>query len=325
MWKGFQRPQKVEIEAETLSPTFVRMVAQPLEPGFGTTIGNALRRCLLSSIEGAAITAIRIEGVLHEFSSVSGVVEDVTDIILNLKQVALRTPDSETRYVRLDAKGPGEVLAGSFSGDPNVQVADGDAKVATLNEEGHLKLEARVAWGRGYVPAEKNFDETMGIGWIPIDALHSPVSRVNFKVENARVGRATDSEKLILEVWTNGTVAPEDAVSMASELLRDHLTIFLGGRQVLEATVRPTGTEGTNTLDGLLDRSVDDLDGVSVRSINCLKNANIHTLRDLVSRSPREMEEIKNFGKKSLEEVEQVLGTLGLHFGMEVGGSTTAG
>lgn len=325
MWKGFQRPQKVEIEAETLSPTFVRMTAQPLEPGFATTLGNALRRVLLSSIEGAAITAIKIEGVLHEFSSVSGVVEDVTDIILNLKQVGLKAHDSETRFIRLDVKGPGEVAAGQFTGDPSIEVADGEAKVATLNEEGHLRLEARVGWGRGYVPAEKNFDESMGIGWIPIDAIHSPVSRVNFKVENARLGRATDYEKLVLEVWTNGTIAPEDAVSMAAELLRDHLTIFLGGRQVLDATVRPAKSEDTSAMDSLLTRSVDDLEGVSMRSINCLKNANIHTLRDLVSRSPREMEEIKNFGKKSLEEVEQVLNSLGLQFGMEVGAGPTAG
>lgn len=325
MWKGFQRPQKVEIEAETLSPTFARMVAQPLEPGFGTTIGNALRRCLLSSIEGAAITAIHIEGVLHEFSSVSGVVEDVTDIILNLKQVAIRAHNTEPHFIRLDVKGPGEVLAGQFTGDPAVEIADGEAKVATLNEEGHLKLEARVGWGRGYVAAEKNFDETMGIGWIPIDALHSPVTRVNYRVEAARVGRATDYEKLVLEVWTNGTVAPEDALSMAAELLRDHLTIFMGGKQVIEESGRSAVSDESSALDGLLERSIDDLDGVSVRSINCLKNANIHTLRDLVSRSPREMEEIKNFGKKSLEEVEQVLGTLGLRFGMEVGGSPTTG
>lgn len=313
----FQRPKRVDIDTETLTPTYGRFSAQPFERGFATTVGNAMRRCLLSSIDGAAITAIQIEGVLHEFSSMPGVVEDVTDMILNLKQIPIRMHGDEPRYVSVDVTGHRDVTSGDLSGDPQVEIVDGDMHLATLNEEGRLKMQARIGRGRGYVSADKNFDESMGIGWIPIDSVHSPVRRVNYRIEAARLGRTTDYERLVLEVWTNGTITPQEAVSRAALLLRDHLEIFVAAEDSLrEGRNADAGRELTG-LDALLAKSIDDLD-LSVRSANCLKNANIHTLRDLVRRSEREMLETKNFGKKSLEELQELLNRLGLTFGMDV-------
>lgn len=317
LWKDFQRPKRVDIEKETVTPVFARFSAQPFERGFATTIGNALRRCLLSSIEGAAVTAVHIEGVLHEFSSIPGVVEDVTDIILNLRLVPIRLDSEEPKFLSLDLKGPGTVLAGDLSGDPAIEICDPDLPVATLNEEGHLKMQMQVKQGRGYVTADKNFDDTMGIGWIPIDSVHGPVRRVNYKVEPARVGRATDYERLVLEVHTNGTLPPEESLSLASMLLRDHLNIFTHAEESMREEAPVVFSEEVSGLDKLLAKSIDELD-LSVRSANCLKNANINHLRDLVRKTEREMLETKNFGKKSLEELQEVLGKLGLQFGMDV-------
>ena len=317
LWKGFQRPKRVDIDKETATSTYGRFSAQPFERGFATTIGNALRRALLSSIEGAAVTSIEIEGVLHEFSSVPGVVEDVTDIILNLRQVPIRLDSEEPKFLNLDMKGPGLATAGDFTGDSTIEISDKDLPIATLNEEGHLKMQVRVQQGRGYVTADKNFNESMGIGWIPIDSVHSPVRRVNFKVEPARVGRATDYERLVLEVFTNGTMPPEEALSLGAMLLRDHLGIFTHAEESLREEAPQVHSEELSGMDKLLSKSIDELD-LSVRSANCLKNANIHTLRDLVRKGEREMLETKNFGRKSLEELQQVLGTLGLQFGMDV-------
>ncbi|MEM1202101.1 MAG: DNA-directed RNA polymerase subunit alpha [Acidobacteriota bacterium] len=325
LWKGFQRPKRVDIDKETATPNFGSFSAQPFERGFATTIGNALRRCLLSSIEGSSVTSVMIEGVLHEFSSIPGVVEDVTDIILNLRQIPIRIEgDEEQRFLSLDVKGPGVVTAADLEGDPNVEIVDGDLPIATLNEEGHLKMQLQVRRGRGYVSADKNFDETMGIGWIPIDSAHSPVRRVNFRVEPARVGRATDYERLVLDVHTNGTVSPEESVSLAAMLLRDHLGIFTHAEESMRDTTPSTQETELSGLDKLLGKSIDELD-LSVRSANCLKNANIHTLRDLVRRTEKEMLETKNFGKKSLEELQDVLGGLGLEFGMDVPEHAPAG
>jgi len=316
-WKGFQRPKRLEVDASTLSPTYGKFVAQPFERGFATTIGNAMRRCLLSSIEGAAVTAVSIEGVLHEFSSVPGVIEDVTDIILNLKQVPMRLHSEDSKVLSVDVKGPAVVTSAQLSEDPQVEIVDPDIHIATLNEEGHLRLQVLIQRGRGYVSADRNFDEAMGIGWIPLDSAHSPVRKVNYRVEAARLGQTTDYERLILEVGTNGTVAPEEAVSLASMLLKDHLTIFI----TAEESIREGAGEGRGEelagMDALLSRRIDELD-LSVRSANCLKNANIHTLRDLVRRSEKDMLETKNFGKKSLEELQELLGRLGLRFGMSV-------
>ncbi|MFL6234475.1 MAG: DNA-directed RNA polymerase subunit alpha [Thermoanaerobaculia bacterium] len=317
LWKGFQRPKRVEAETETLTATYGRFTAQPFERGFATTIGNALRRCLLSSIEGAAITAVNIEGVLHEFSSIPGVVEDVTDIILNLKQMSITLHSEEPKVLSVDVQGPGKVIAGQMSEDPQVEIFDPNVHIATINEEGRFKLQAQVKKGRGYVSADRNFDESMGIGWIPVDSAHSPVRRVNFRVEAARVGQATDYERLILEVWTNGTVRPEEAVSLAAMLLKDHLGIFIQTEESLRHDGGELGREELAGLDALLAKPIDDLD-LSVRSANSLKNANIHTLRDLVRRTEKDMLETKNFGKKSLEEVQEVLDKLGLSLGMDV-------
>ncbi len=315
LWKGFQRPKRIEVDPETLSETYGKFVAQPFERGYATTVGNAMRRCLLSSIEGAAITAVQIEGVLHEFSSIPGVVEDVTDIILNLKQIPIRLHGEEPRFLSLDVQGPGQVTAGQLTSDSQVEICNPDLVIATLNEEGRLKLQAQVASGRGYVSADRNFSETMGIGWIPLDSVHSPVRRANYRIEAARLGRTTDYERLVLDVWTNGTIRPEEAVSLAATLLKDHLVIFIESEEGLGEEAG-AGVELTG-LEGLLAKRIDELD-LSVRSANCLKNANIHTLRDLVSRTEKDMMETKNFGRKSLEEVQEILSRLGLHFGMDV-------
>ncbi|HSS78221.1 MAG TPA: DNA-directed RNA polymerase subunit alpha [Thermoanaerobaculia bacterium] len=317
LWKGFQRPKRVEVDTETLTATYGRFTAQPFERGFATTIGNALRRCLLSSIEGAAITAVNIEGVLHEFSSVPGVQEDVTDIILNLKQMAITLHSEDSKVLSIDIQGPGTVTAGHMNEDPQVEIFDPSVHLATVNEEGRLKLQAQIKKGRGYVSADRNFDESMGIGWIPVDSAHSPVRRVNYRVEAARLGQTTDYERLILEVWTNGTVRPEEAVSLASMLLKDHLGIFIQTEESLRHDGGELGREELAGLDALLAKNIDELD-LSVRSANSLKNANIHTLRDLVRRTEKDMLETKNFGKKSLEEVQEVLDRLGLSLGMDV-------
>lgn len=314
---GFQRPKRLEVDRETLTGSYGLFSAQPFERGFAATIGNALRRCLLSSIEGAAVSAIRIEGVLHEFSAIAGVVEDVTDIILNLKEIPFRLHVDEPRVITLDAVGPGAVTADLFNTDPSVEICDPSAIIATLNESGALKLEAQVKKGRGYVSAERNFDEALGLGWIPVDSIHSPVSRVNYRTEAARVGRATDYEKVQLEVWTNGTLSPEDAISKASDLLSRHLTIFIESEESLAVEEVPVMSETDSALDAILSKKIDELD-LSVRSTNCLKNANIMTLRELVGRSEREMMETKNFGKKSLDEVQDLLASYGLSFGMQV-------
>lgn len=317
LWKGFQRPKRVDIEKETVTPIFARFSAQPFERGFATTIGNSLRRCLLSSIEGAAVTAVHIEGVLHEFSSMPGVVEDVTDVILNLRQVPIRLEGEEPKFLSLDIRGPGTVTSGDLTGDPAVEICDPDLPIATLNEEGHLKMQVQVKQGRGYTTADKNFDDTMGIGWIPVDSVHSPVKRVSYHVEPARVGRATDYERLVLEVHTNGTMPPDEGLSLASMLLRDHLNIFTHAEESMREEAPAGVAEEVSGLDKLLAKSIDELD-LSVRSANCLKNANINNLRDLVRKAEREMLETKNFGKKSLEELQEVLGKLGLSFGMDV-------
>lgn len=317
LWKGFQRPKRVDIESATATPTYAKFIAQPFERGFATTVGNALRRCLLSSIEGAAVTAVHIEGVLHEFSSLSGVNEDITDLLLNLRQVPIKLASDEPKFLSVDMVGPKIVKAGDLTGDPAIEICDPDLPVATLNEEGRLKMQAQVSIGRGYVTADKNFDEAMGIGWIPIDSVHSPVRRVNYRVEAARVGRATDYERLILEIWTNGTMLPEEGLSLAAMLLRDHLSIFTHAEESMRDDMPLSHQEELSERDKLLAKGIEELD-LSVRSANCLKNANINSLRDLVRKTEKEMLETKNFGRKSLEELQEVLGKLGLQFGMNV-------
>ncbi len=316
LWKGFQKPKRLEIESETLTSTYGKFYAQPFERGFGTTIGNALRRVLLSSIEGAAITAVKIEGVLHEFSSLPGVVEDVTDIILNLKQIPIKMHTTDEKILTLDVERKGKVNASDLQGDSAIEILEPEAPIATLSENGRLRMEMRVSTGRGYVSADKNFDDDMGIGYIPIDSVHSPVRRVNYHVEAARIGQATDYDRLVLEVWTNGTISPTDAVGLAATLLRDHLTIFVNAEHETALEGAADG-ELPENLAEYLNKSVDELE-LSVRSANCLKNAGIRTIRDLVARTEKDMLETKNFGRKSLNEIKDILRPMGLSLGMEI-------
>ncbi len=317
LWKGFQRPKRLEFERETLTDRFGRFYAQPFERGFGTTIGNALRRVLLSSIEGAAVSAVKIDGVLHEFSPIPGVVEDATDIILNLKQVPLKThvDSTKTLYLRVDKAG--EVKARDIETDADIEILEPDAHIATVADGGKLHMEMRVKRGRGYVAADKNFDEDLGIGWIPVDSVHSPIKKVNYLVEAARIGQATDYDKLTIDVWTNGSVTPRDAVSLSAKLIRDHLNIFInleeaGDLQQDSSSDTPRAASNEN-----LDKSVEELE-LSVRSYNCLKNANIRTIRELVQKSEGEMLKTKNFGRKSLNEIKEILSGMGLSLGMRV-------
>jgi DNA-directed RNA polymerase subunit alpha len=321
LWKGFQRPNRLEVDEE--KGNYGRFTAQPLERGWGTTVGNALRRVLLSSIEGAAVTAVKIEGVEHEFTAVPGVVEDVTDIILNLKSLAIRLHDDGPRALTLDVKTKGAVTADAFEDDAQLEILNPDAPVATLADGGRLRLEATVSKGRGYVPADRNFDPEAPIGTIPLDSAHSPVRRVNYHVEAARVGQATDYDKLVIEVWTNGTITPRDAVGVAAVLLRDHLAIFVNVET--DESAQAAGAEMPQSeLDALLDTNVEELE-LSVRSANCLKNAGIRTLRELVQKTEKDMLETKNFGRKSLNEIKDILRDKGLAFGMKVESPAGAG
>src|SRR6187431_1139118 len=309
LWKGFQRPKRLELERETLTDRFGRFYAQPFERGFGTTVGNALRRVLLSAIEGAAITAVKIDGVLHEFSPIPGVVEDATDIILNLKQIPLKlhVDYTKTLYLRVDKAG--EVKARDIETDADVEILEPDAHIATVAEGGKLHMEMRVKRGRGYVSADKNFDEDLGIGWIPIDSVHSPVKRVNYTVEAARIGQVTDYDKLTLEVSTNGAVTARDAVSLAAKLIRDHFTIFVGLDEAADQPLDGAADQPASSVNEHLDKSVEELE-LSVRSYNCLKNANIRTLRELVQKTEGDMLKTKNFGRKSLNEFKEILTTM---------------
>ena len=314
MWKGFQKPKRLVPNLDSLTDKYGQFTAQPFERGFGTTIGNALRRVLLSSIEGAAITAVKIEGVLHEFSSIPGVVEDATDIILNLKQIPLKMNVEEPKTLHLHVDRPGEVTSRMIQEDPDVEILDKDVYLATVSESGSLQIEMRVKIGRGYVSAEKNFDEDLPIGSIPLDSAHSPIRKVNYTVEAARLGQMTDYDKLTLDVWTNGAVAPADAIGLAAKLLKDHMTIFTNFEETPE--VEEIIVSKTPDLrNENLDRSVEELE-LSVRSYNCLKNANITTIRELVQRTEADMLKTKNFGRKSLNEIKEILASMGLSLGM---------
>lgn len=325
LWKGFQKPKRLEVDRDTLSSHYGRFTAQPFERGFATTIGNALRRVLLSSIEGAAITAVRVEGVLHEFSPIPGVMEDTTDLILNLKKIPLRMHVDHPKALILRTSEAGEVRAKHIIADAEIEILDPEAYIATLAQGSTLQVELRIKQGRGYVSADKNFDEDLSIGWIPVDSVHSPVKKVNYFVENARVGQATDYEKLTLEVWANGAVTPRDAVGLASKLMREHLSIFIhidddddDEDDDTPGTPRAeTPGQEREALGEKLNRSVDELE-LSVRSYNCLKNANIRTIGELVQKTEADMLKTKNFGRKSLNEIKEILETMGLSLGMKL-------
>ena len=315
LWKGFQKPKRLVGNTDTLTDKYGQFSAQPFERGFGTTIGNALRRVLLSSIEGGAITAVKIEGVMHEFSSIPGVVEDATDIILNLKQIPLKmhTEGPKTLYLNVDKQG--EVNSGMIQADADVDILDKEVYIATISEGGSLHIEMRVKIGRGYVSAEKNFDEDLPIGYIPVDSVHSPIRKVNYTVEAARLGQMTDYDKLTLDVWTNGAVTPQDAIGLAAKLLKDHTVIFINIEEEPELEQAPPEKPAA-VYNENLDRSVEELE-LSVRSYNCLKNANITTIRELVQKSEQEMLKTKNFGRKSLNEIKEILSAMGLSLGMK--------
>ena len=318
--KDFQIPKKLEVEKETLTKTYGKFFAEPFERGFGSTIGNSLRRVLLSSIAGAAVTSIKIEGVLHEFSTIPGVKEDVTDIILNVKNLRLKLHTDKPKVIHIKKKGAGEVLAKDIIHDADVEILTPDLHIATLDKDGNLDMELVVKMGRGYVPSERNKEEGMPIGVIPIDAIFSPIRKVNFTVENARVGRVTDYDKLIIEIWTDGGVKPDDVLGFAAKILKDHLTIFINFEE-LEQPVEQQRDEEKEFNKNLL-RSVHELE-LSVRAANCLKNANIRTIADLVQRSESEMLKTKNFGRKSLNEIKEILSEMGLSLGMKLEGHAT--
>src|SRR5947209_3173484 len=315
LWKGFQKPKRLAVDQSSLTDKYGIFWAQPFERGFGTTVGNALRRVLLSSIEGAAVTAVKMEGVLHEFQSIPGVVEDATDIILNLKQVPFKLSGDAPKAIYLRADQPGVVTSGMIEADGDVEILDKDVYIATVSEGGKLDMEMRLKRGRGYVAADKNFEEDLGLGFIPIDSVHSPVRKVNYVVEAARLGQITDYDKLTLEVWTNGSVTPTDAIGLAAKLLKDHMTIFINFEEELEAASKEDS--GSEIRNENLNRSVEELE-LSVRSYNCLKNANIQTIGELVQKTEAEMLKTKNFGRKSLNEIKEILGTMGLGLGMKI-------
>ena len=322
LWKGFQKPKRLEVDHDTQTDHYGRFYAQPFERGFATTVGNSLRRVLLSSIEGAAVTAVRVEGVLHEFSPIPGAMEDTTDLILNLKRVPLKMHVDHPKTLMLRTSEPGEVRAKHITPDADVEILDPEAYIATLGAGATLAVEIRVKPGRGYVSADKNFDEDLSIGWIPLDSVHSPVKKVNYFVEQARVGQATDYEKLTLEVWTNGAVSPRDAVGLAAKLMKDHLQIFINldeedAEEGIETPPVEVSDEEKGALYEKLNKSVDEME-LSVRSYNCLKNANIRTIGELVQKTEGEMLKTKNFGRKSLNEIKEILANMGLSLGMKL-------
>ena len=316
LWKGFQKPKRLVMDPETATDRYALFSAQPFERGFGTTIGNALRRVLLSSIEGAAVTAVKMENVLHEFSSIPGVVEDATDIILNLKQIPINLHSEDAVTIYLNASDPGEYTSGNIEHGPEIEILDKNIHIATVSEGGSLSLEMRVRNGRGYVSADRNFDEDLGIGYIPVDSVHSPVKKVNHFVEAARLGQVTDYDKLTVELWTNGSISPQDALGLAAKLIKDHMQIFIQfeekEEQVEEVAEAPQDSLGEN-----LNKSVDELE-LSVRSYNCLKNASIRTIGELVQRTEAEMLKTKNFGRKSLNEIKEILSSMNLGLGMKL-------
>jgi len=315
-WKDLIRPKRLEAEKETVTPFYAKFAAEPFERGFGITIGNSLRRILLSSLQGAAITSVKIDGVLHEFSTVPGVKEDATEILLNLKEVRLKLHTEGPKMIRVKAEGPKVVKAGDLITGEAVEILNPDHLLATLSREAKLSMEMMVKTGRGYVPAERNKEEGQPIGTIPLDAIFSPIKKVNYTVTNARVGQITDYDKLTLEVWTDGSINPEEAVAQAAKILKEQLSIFITFEEEedLESLREQDDKESLNEN---LFRSVDELE-LSVRSANCLKHANIKLIGDLVQKTEAEILATKNFGRKSLNEIKELLSGMGLNLGMKL-------
>ncbi len=315
-WTELIRPKKLDIDPESHNRFYGKFTCEPLERGFGTTLGNALRRVLLSSLRGTAITSVKIKGIYHEFSPIPGIIEDVTEIILNLKGVRFKMTSKDEKVVVLEARGEGEVTAKGFQTDGSVEVLNPEAHIATLARDGELVIEATVKTGKGYLPAESNKEEARPIGVIPIDAIFSPIRKVNHVVSQARVGQQTDYDKLTLEVWTDGSVTPEDAVALAAKILKEQLTIFINFEEPKEDSEEKPVTEASRLNENLF-RPVNELE-LSVRSANCLKNANIRLIGELVQKTEAEMLKTKNFGRKSLNEIKEILTEMGLNLGMKL-------
>jgi DNA-directed RNA polymerase subunit alpha len=316
LWKGFQKPKRLVMDPDTATDSYAVFSAQPFERGFGTTIGNALRRVLLSSIEGAAVTAVKIDGVLHEFSSIPGVVEDATDIILNLKQIPIKLHNDEPTTIYLRASAEGIYTSKKIEHGPEIEILDDNVYLATVSGGGSLDLEMRIKNNRGYVSVDRNFDEDLGVGYIPVDSVHSPVRKVNHFVEAARLGQVTDYDKLTVELWTNAAITPTDALGLAAKLVKDHMQIFIQ----FEEKEEPEEVLAEVKHDGLMEhltKSVEELE-LSVRSYNCLKNASIRTIGELVQRTEAEMLKTKNFGRKSLNEIKEILSSMNLGLGMRL-------
>lgn len=301
---------KIEILEMSEDETYGKFMVEPLERGYGTTLGNSLRRVLLSSLPGAAVSTIKIQGVLHEFSTIPGVLEDVPEIILNIKGIAAKMYTDEPVTLRIEAQGPAEIKAGDIITGPDVEIINKDHHIATVNEDGNLYMELELVKGRGYVTAERNKKEGQPVGVIPIDSSFTPVRKVNFTVENTRVGQITDYDRLVLEVWTNGTIKPDEATSLGAKILTEHLNLFISLTDHV-SDVEIMVEKEDDKKEKVLEMTVEELD-LSVRSYNCLKRANINTVQELIQRTPEDMMKVRNLGKKSLEEVERKLAELGL-------------
>jgi DNA-directed RNA polymerase subunit alpha len=320
-WRNLISPKRLEVEKKTLTSTYGKFYCEPLERGFGITIGNSLRRILLSSIMGTAITSVRIEGIYHEFSTIPGVVEDVTDIILNLKGVVLKLYSDNPKIIIIDVSGEKEIKAGDIIVDNEVKVLNPDRHIVTLGKDAKLRMEMMVEHGRGYSPSDRNRREDMPIGTIPIDAIFSPIKKVSYKVTNARVGRITDYDKLTIEIWTDGSVTPQEAIVESANILQEQLNIFCGFSEdkveEAEKFEEEIKKEEKEIINEYLYKTVDELE-LSVRAANCLKSADIKYIGEIVQKTETEMLKTKNFGKKSLDEIKEVLSEMGLSFGMKL-------
>ncbi len=314
-WLELIKPKGVQIDEDTKPPFYGKFIVEPLERGFGVTLGNALRRVLLSSLQGAAVTWVKIEGASHEFTSLPGVVEDVVDIILNIKQVRFKLFDEEPKVFVLEKEEEGEVKAGDIQTNGQAEIVNPDLHIATLTKGGRLKMELHVQWGKGYLPAELSQGKEIGI--IPVDAIFSPITRVNFTVTQARVGRRSDYDRLVMEIWTDGTVDPRDALAYAAKILKDQLSVFINFAEEEKTAEAEREEEKKPEYYQYLDKKIDELE-LSVRSANCLKNANIRYIGELVQKTESEMLKTKNFGRKSLNELKKILAEMGLSFGMEI-------
>jgi len=316
-WRDLIRPKQLQVEKESLSDTYGKFYAEPFERGFGTTLGNSLRRILLSSLQGAAITSVRIKGVLHEFSAIQGVTEDVTDIILNLKGVRLKMHSMDQTSIRVVHKGEGKVKAGDFVVGHNIEIMNPEHHIATCGKDANFEMDMTVRMGKGYVSADRNRDEKAPVGTIPIDSIYAPIKKVNFAVSNARVGQMTDYDKLTVEIWTDGSAKPEDALAYAAKIMKEQLTIFINFDEESEPQQFEETQEETDKINENLYRTVEELE-LSVRSANCLKNAGIKFIGELVSKTEAEMLKTQNFGRKSLNEIKDILCDMGLTFGMKL-------